>query len=517
MAGPATASTGRPDPGPFAVAAVDLGSNSFHLALARALEHDIQMIDRIREPVRLAEGMGSDRLITDEAADRALACLERFAQRIHHLDAQHVRAVGTNTLRTARNGRSFMLRAQKALGFRIEVVSGSEEARLIYSGVAHGLHGDAARLVVDIGGGSTEVILGEGFDVKRVFSLYMGCVGYARFFPDGNLARERFRDAQTAAARELHGIVSTIRDVGWDEAIGASGTINAVSSILKANGWTDGTITTAGMKKLRKAMVAAGSISKLSLPGLKPERVEVLPGGLAILMAVHKSLQVKEMSRSGGALREGVLYDLVGRIQHEDARDRTIRQMVEQYRVDEEQARRVAEAGRALHVAARGDGARSAGNGHELARKLLQWAARLHEIGRVVSFTGYHKHSAYLVQHGDMPGFSDDDRMLLASILRGQRRKLNWSYFDGVAEGRLDLSKEVAVLFRIAVLLCRARRGVTHPVYPAVELDLAAGRFELTFPDGWAAEHPLTAADLVEEEGYLAAAGVTLEVHEASA
>jgi exopolyphosphatase/guanosine-5'-triphosphate,3'-diphosphate pyrophosphatase len=499
------------------VAAVDLGSNSFHLALARALEHDIQMLDRIREPVRLAEGMTDDRLITDAAADRALACLERFAQRIHHLDARFVRAVGTNTLRTAKNGRAFLRRAQGALGFRIEVVSGSEEARLIYNGVAHGQPGDASRLVVDIGGGSTEVILGEGFEVQRVFSLYMGCVGYGRFFPGGDLGRDRFRNAQTAAARELQAIVSTLTDAGWEEVVGASGTINAVSTILRANGWTDGTITTSGMKKLRKALVAGGNLSQISIPGLKADRLEVLPGGLAILMAIHKSLALTAMTRSGGALREGVLYDLVGRIHHEDARDRTIRRMVEQYRVDERQAERVEQTARTLLTAAyRGRAAATEENGEGLARKLIRWAARLHEIGRVVSFTGYHKHSAYLVQHADMPGFSEDDQVLLASILRGQRRKLAWTYFDDVAETRREFAKEIAVLFRIAVLLCRARAGATRMADPGVELDLAAGRLTLHVAAGWRMEQPLTAADLDEEGGYLAAAGVTLSVVETS-
>ncbi|HMB70515.1 MAG TPA: exopolyphosphatase, partial [bacterium] len=382
--------------GPMTVAAVDLGSNSFHMVIARYLEHDLHMMDRLREPVRLAEGLQPDESIAAEVAERAIACLERFGQRLRGLPHTQVRAVGTNTMRQAQNARDFGARARKALGHPIEVISGQEEARLVYLGISHTHPMEGTRrLAVDIGGGSTEVIVGEGFEALRSHSLFMGCVRFSReFFPGGAITRDGFRKAENAAGLELQTVREPLRAMGWDSAVGSSGTINAVSELLSQNGLGGPEITLPRMKKLRKTLVAAGHVDRLSLAGLKPDRAPVLAGGLAILIGVFKNLEVAVMSPSSGALREGVLYDLVGRMEHQDVRDRTIRRLVDQYHVDLAHAGRVEATALGtlaqLEPAWAKDDAWAGEPG--AARRLLTWASLLHEIGLTVSYTGYHKH-----------------------------------------------------------------------------------------------------------------------------
>ena len=295
-------------------AAVDLGSNSFHMKIARAVHDDIHDVDRLRERVRLAGGLSEDKTLSDEALERAYAALEKFGERIRDIPAKQVRAVGTNTLRQVRKPRAVLEKASKVLGHHIEIISGQEEARLIYLGVSHSLpFEDERRLVVDIGGGSTEIIIGEGFESKRVASLFMGCVSFTQqFFPEGEISVENMKRAETAARIELETVEDRFKNHGWEGAYGASGTILSVSTVMLENGWGQ-SITRKGLKKLSKALVDAGKASKLALFGLNPERAPVFPGGVAILKSVFESLEVDSMDRANGALREGVLYDLIGR------------------------------------------------------------------------------------------------------------------------------------------------------------------------------------------------------------
>ncbi len=488
------------------VAAVDLGSNSFHMIIARSLEHDLHVLDRIRDPVRLADGLGKDGRITDDAQERALASLERFGQRVRDIPRGYVRAVGTNTLRQARNAREFRAKAERMLGHPIEVISGLEEARLIYLGVAHSHGYDAMhRLVVDIGGGSTEVIIGEGFEILRSHSLFMGCVTYTRtYFPGGLVTRDAFRIAETAAGLELRGVETLLRTIGWQVAVGASGTVNAIAEILRANGWAGGEITLDGMKKLRKACVAAQTTSALDVPGLKPDRAPVLAGGLAILIAIFKSLEIESMAPSPGALREGLLYEIVGRMRHEDVRDRTIRRIVDQYDVDLAQAARVERT--ALHLL--DDLKGGWGLDAESSAKLLTWASRLHEIGLAVSHTGYHKHGAYLATHSDMPGFSRDDQQLMATLVGIHRRKIARETLAPLPLTVAESALHLGIILRLAVLLNRSRIPEKTPQVRTFD----GGRgLELVFPKGWLAERPLTVADLEQEAGFLKAAGFELK------
>lgn len=488
------------------VAGVDLGSNSFHMIVARVDEGQLHLLDRMRERVRLASGLDADRRLTEDAAQRALACLERFGQRVRELPPGAVRAAGTNTLRQAKNSAEFLERAQKALGHPIEIISGREEARLIYLGVAQSVpDDDGRRLVVDIGGGSTECIIGEGFDTLSTESLYMGCVSYSqRFFPSGVVRKEDFRKAEISARLELQSIERRYRALGWQRSFGSSGTILAVADILRLNGWGQG-ITRKGLKKLKKELILAGNVSKLQLPGLDPERASVLPGGVAILGAIVKALRVESMEPATGALREGLLYDLLGRIRHEDVRDRTIRWLVKRYAVDDEQAVRVERTALAMleQVAA------SWGLEDPEHRQYLSWAARLHELGLDVAHTGYHKHSAYIVENADMPGFSRNEQLLLSVIIHAHRRKFTREHLAKLAPDKLELAIRLAVVFRLAYALNRSRS--TRPT-PEFELAAKKNLAKLAFPKGWLDEHPLTRADLEEDALRLKAVGVDLAI-----
>ncbi len=490
-------------------AAVDLGSNSFHMVVGRLEQGQLQIVDRLREGVRFAAGLDDSDTITPDAMDRALSCLERFGQRVHGMSHDRVRVVGTNTLRKARNSAAFIARGEIALGYPIEIISGQEEARLIYLGVAQTVHEGGRRLVVDIGGGSTEVIIGESFDIIEADSLYMGCVSFSqRFFPDGRITAKGFRDAQLAAELELQSIVATYRRTGWAYAVGCSGTVHAVQHIVQDNGWSEDGITPKALKKLRKALIAAGSLDALSLAGLVPDRKPVIAGGAAILEALFLDLRIEKMVASPGALREGVLYDLVGRINREDVRDRTIRWFQQRYQVDVEHASRVEETALTLlHQASR-----TWELDTDWAEQQLTWAARLHEMGLSISHTGFHKHGAYLVANSHMAGFSRDEQLVLATLIAGQRRKLRPDLFAPLHPNVAAPVIKLCVLFRLAVRLNRGR----DPTRPPFVLKVKKNRLKLTFPDGFLDEHPLTRAALAEESRYLSAIGHELAVRHAA-
>lgn len=491
------------------VAALDLGSNSFHMIVGRLGGGRLEVMDRMRERVQLGAGLDDDRRLSEEAQRRALRCLSRFGERVRTLPPDHVRAVGTNTLRQARNAERFLERAHIALGHPIEIIAGREEARLIYLGVLQTMPSQAFhRLVVDIGGGSTECIVGERAEILEADSLYMGCVSFSlRFFPRGQLTEGAFQAAELAAQLELQPIARRYRALGWDLAVGCSGTIHAIDRILNATGWSDEGITAKALKKLEKALLAAGSVARLSLPGLQEDRKPVIAGGVAILRAIFDTLRVERMVPSPGALREGALYDLVGRIRHEDVRDRTIRWYCQRWSVDMEQVGRVERTARELMSPAAAGWALDP----ELGERLLSWAAHLHELGLAISHTAYQKHSAYLVEHGDMAGFSRTDQRSVAAMIQGHRRKLKPEYFQGIPQSERQQVLLLTILFRLAVCLHRSRSD--EPL-PLLRVAAKRGRLRLTFPRGWLDEHPLTAADLTEQAQEIRRAGVVLVVSE---
>jgi exopolyphosphatase/guanosine-5'-triphosphate,3'-diphosphate pyrophosphatase len=475
---------------PPTIAAVDLGSNSFRLQVGRVVDDQIYPLDSLREPVRLASGLTADRQLDDAAQTRAIECLKRFGERLRGLPPGAVRAVGTNTLRVAKNAREFMPRFEAALGFPIEVVAGREEARLIYLGVAHSLPATPEkRLVVDIGGGSTEFIIGAGNQPHKLESLYMGCVSYSlRHFPDGRISKSNMKQAELAARIEVETIRKQFSRKHWQQAIGSSGTARAISDILEANGWNASGITGEGMERLRGALLKAGDAAKLALPGLREDRIAVLPGGFAIMSAIFAELDVEHMALANGAMRQGILWDMIGRAHHRDMRELTVRQFMKRYHVESNHAHRVERlALKLFEQLAGGDKAQ-----REYPMLLLSWAARLHEIGFTVAHTGYHKHSAYIIGHADMPGFSRMEQAQLSLLVLAHRGSLD--KLRGMVAKDVDWTLLVAL--RLAALLHRSRSEVR---LPAIHASRKKSTFTVELDGRWLASNPLTAAELRDE------------------
>jgi exopolyphosphatase/guanosine-5'-triphosphate,3'-diphosphate pyrophosphatase len=492
---------------PDVLAAVDLGSNSFHMVVARYSHGQLTIVDRLREMVRLAAGLDEHDRLSRDSVTRAIKALERFGQRLRDVNAGGVRVVGTNTLRKAKRKGAFLDRAREALGHPIEIISGVEEARLIYLGVAHTMPSEPGhRLVVDIGGGSTELIIGEGLVAKRLESLYMGCVSLSvEHFPDGIITEKRMKRARTAAQLELEPVAARFRRSEWDSAVGASGTLRAASDILLARGAVDGLITRKGIEALVDECLEAGDVTRLKMPGLTPDRQEIFPAGLAILIEVFARLGVESMRVADGALREGLLYDLLGRLTDEDARARSVRAMEGRYHVDIAQAERVEATALTFLRQVR----ETWGLEAPLAELVLRWAARLHEVGLDISHSHYHRHGAYLLQYADLPGFPREEQHLLAVIVGGHRRKLNLQSIEELIPPWHLKAEFLIVLLRLAVLL---NRGRSPAALPDIDLRARARTLEVVFPKGWLAEHPLTAADLDQEVEYLQASGFRLKV-----
>jgi exopolyphosphatase/guanosine-5'-triphosphate,3'-diphosphate pyrophosphatase len=488
------------------VAAVDLGSNSFHMIAGKLDNKQLVIIDRLRDAVRLGGGLLPDKTLSQDAWNRALESLSRMGQRLRGLPHHAVRAVGTNTMRQICDGGAFLRAAEDALGHPIEIIGGREEARLVYLGVAHGLAaGDETRLVVDIGGGSTELILGEGLQPRERESLFMGCVSMtARFFGNGKLTQDAMARAVLAGRVELRPVRRMFHAGEWQAAVGSSGTIRAIERVAIVNGWSDEGINKSSLKKLRRALIAAGHIDDLRLEGLSDERRPVFAGGVAVLSAVFKALDITKMQVSDLALREGLLYELVGHIQHIDIRDSTVQAVIQRFGVDKKQASRVETTSRAL--------LRQVADDWQLADPeyslMLNWASRLHEIGLVISHSSFHKHGAYILANADLPGFSRQQQAVLAALVRAHRRKFIDSEFTWLPPHMVESARRLAILLRLSVLMHRGR-GASHK--PPMKIHAKDMDILVRFPDEWLVEHPLTEAEIAREAEYLATTGFTLK------
>ena len=481
------------------VAAVDLGSNSFRMLVAQVVKTpsgtQLRPIDTLRESVRLAAGLTDNKLLGNDAYRRGISAIQRFGDRIRGFDPANVRAVATNTLRVAKNAPHFIREAEEALGFPIEVIAGVEEARLIYIGAAHEVPAvQGNRLVVDIGGGSTELIIGKGYEPKLMESLYIGCVSHSlRFFPKGNIDSHAFKEAELAARREIQVISEAYLKAGWSQVIGSSGTARALAELIAENNFNgqidgaNGLITRDGLRAMKKHLLKYEHINQVELQGLKDDRRSVWPGGLAIMIAVFDELGIESMEVTDAALRIGVLYDLLGRSQHEDMRFVTVEQFMQRYAVDREQARRVGNlAVEFLTQLPKPDEESRADN-----IALLQWAANLHEIGLSISHNGYHKHSAYIAGNADMPGFSKNDQARLAALLIGHTGKLG-----KLANNPSFSDWRMLFCMRLAQVLCRGRSDVN---LSKVKVSEHNGNYLVSLSKDWAKEHPLTEFSLQKE------------------
>ena len=494
-----------PESLPDVLAAVDLGSNSFHMVVARHSHGQLVIVDRLRETVRLAAGLDEQGRLSRESVGRALHCLERFGQRLSDMKADRVRVVGTNTLRKAKRKGAFLDRARDALGRPIEIISGVEEARLIYLGVSNTTPSQGGhRLVVDIGGGSTELIIGESLAAKRLESLYMGCVSMStQHFADGMITEKRMKRARTAAQLEIEPVMARFRRTEWDTAFGASGTMRSVADTLAAQGRPAGQVTREGVEWLLGECLKAGETAKLKLPGLAADRQDILPGGLAILVELFDMLGIELLRVADGALREGLLYDLLGRLTDEDARARSVRAMEARFHVDGAQADRVEATALAFLRQVRAGWKLD----EPLAELVLRWAARLHEVGLDIAHSHYHRHGAYLLANADLPGFPREEQSLLAALVGSHRRKLNAAQLEDLVPPWHLKAEFLIVLLRLAVLL---HRGRGPRALPEIDLQPKGRSLECIFPKGWLEAHPLTAADLEQEAEFLRGAGFRL-------
>lgn len=494
----------EPLPDGSLLAAIDLGSNSFHLIVARAEHGEMRPVEVLAEKVQLGAGLVDNRL-SQAAIDRGLDCLARFAQMLGSVDAERIRVVGTNALRVADNRRDFTRPAQQILGAPVDVVYGREEARLVYLGVAHSLADDAqSRLVVDIGGGSTELIIGQRFEPQRLESLQMGCVSYSDSFPGGKLSKDNYRHAYNRARLEISHIRYHYHAGHWAECVGSSGTLQAIETVLVSQGWSDGSINRKGLEKLEKRLLRFKRFENISLEGLSNQRRNVIAAGVAIASALFDELGIKQMRTSRGALREGVIYDLMGRFSHEDVRERTINALMQRYGVDTAMAELMARRARTLFNATR-SGWKLAGTDGDL----LQRTALAHEIGMAISHKHYQRHSAYLLLNADLPGFSQEEQEQMALLAATQRGKLDDSLWTTVTDSERPRLLRLITLIRLALIFKYVEQLEALPdfaVFPS------ADGLRLEFPEGWLAQHPLTAQELQLEQALLAKQGLALAI-----
>ncbi|RTR03421.1 exopolyphosphatase [Halomonas nitroreducens] len=498
----ATASEPAIAPEPRRLAAIDLGSNSFHLLVANYQDDRLQVVARLGEKVQLAAGLDEDGLLGEDAMTRALDCLARFAPFLEGIGRRDLRVVGTNALRDAANSQDFIERAEALLGTRIEVIAGREEARLIYLGAAHAVAEDGRRLIVDIGGGSTEFIIGERFEPLALESLRMGCVTFTRrFFDSGEITEKRMRRAELAALSELANIRRPYQTIGWADPVGSSGTIKAAAAVIAAAGLgPEGVITRQGLLDLRKRLIKCKRLDKVAMAGLKADRARVFPAGIAILGAVFEAFALDEMRYADGALREGVLYDMVGRNSPEDSRLKTLDNLSRSYGVDGRQADNVASTALGLL-----DQVREAWELDDDQARFLEWGSRLHEVGLAISHSQFHRHGAYLLEYSDLAGFSRPEQRLLAFLVRAHRRKFPAKEWQALPTAERRSHARLARLLRLAVILNHSRPE-QPPALPGLEADGETLHLHLDTSD----EPNLLLADLEQEAGYQQAVGLPL-------
>jgi exopolyphosphatase/guanosine-5'-triphosphate,3'-diphosphate pyrophosphatase len=495
------------NPLPEFVAAVDLGSNSFHMIVCSLKEGKLQTIDTLKEMVRLASGLDKDNNLDQPTQQRALACLQRFGERIRNFPAGSVRVVGTNTLRMAQNSRQFISKAEQALGHPIDIIAGVEEARLIYQGVANSLGSNAKRrFVMDIGGGSTEYIIGTDDVPQNKESLNMGCVTVSnRFFKDGFLSKKAFRQAVLFAEQRLAPHQDNFDFSHWDEAIGASGSLKAIDKVLFASNWSNNGITLEGLEKLVTHIVSCNHIDEIKLPELTDDRLPVFVGGVAITYATFNTLGITQMTVSDGALREGLIYDLLGRIYNHDIRSETVQALASRYHTDKNHAARIRQT--VQFMLAQLTMSKTEQDQENIVQ-FLDWAAELHEIGRDIAHSQYHKHGAYIIENGDLAGFSQQDQILLATLILHHRKKFSMSVFKQLPAPWHGYAPILVIILRLAVLLHRNRHTLDMPAF---EFSLNKAKIRLAFPEGWLQNAPLTQADLASEADYLEFAGFKLD------
>ncbi len=488
------------------VAALDIGSNSFHLVVARIVAGSVQILHRVKQKVRLGDGLGSDNILSKEAMQRGLDTLEVIAESLQGFEPECVRVVATHTLRKASNAKEFLKAAKKVFPFPIEIISGAEEARLIYQGVAHTNHQEGQRLVVDIGGGSTEFIIGEGFETKVLRSLQMGCVSYTnRFFKQGEIKVRSFNKAITSAQQELEMIDKNYKQIGWNTCIGTSGTIKIIIELAAQLDSTnrENHVCLTDLLTLKDLCCAAGNSKDLQIEGLSDDRRPVFVGGLAILIAVFKSLNIQEMEFSQDALREGVLYEMEDHLTHPDIRQRSAESLATRYDVDVEQAKRVLATTMELYKQCK----KAWKIDNKELKNMLAWSALLHEVGLQINTRGIPRHSGYILQNIELPGFGQEQQNLLATLARFYRKKIKVAEIPEFTLLAQEQVYRLIALLRLGVLLNIKRQD---DILPEMSLKADGDRLHIQFPDTWLEQKPVFSADIQRESDYIQELGLTL-------
>lgn len=495
------------EPGPQTLAAIDLGSNSFHMVIAEPDEHgNLQLMDKVKEMVRLNAGLDKHGNLDPASRQRALECLDRFSQRLRGIPAEQVRAVGTNTFRAARNAKAFLDKAEATLGHQISIVSGHEEARLVYLGAAFSLESSGKRrLVVDIGGGSTELIIGQGYEALSMSSLYMGCVSFSRrFFGNGKITKKRLKKARAAVLQELEPVIGRYLKLGWQEVVGTSGTIRAVDELSRSLGLDQDWLSPDSFKKIDEYLVDSGHADKLNF--VSDQRKPVFAGGYSIISAIFDAFDIHRLDCASGALREGVLFDLHGRLHDHDSRDLGVESLTKRFVLDSDQAERVRETCWKLWSQVKDEW----DVGQVIHRKMLGWASQLHEIGIAIAYSQNHKHGSYIVENSDIDGFSRQQQRVLGLLVRSHRQKFPVELFDALPGTLRTRTIRLAVLLRLSVAL---NRGRLDTAIPDVEIKPTENGLALHIPQSWCNDHPLTMLDLELEQQFLEQAGVAIRIN----
>ncbi|MDF2179429.1 exopolyphosphatase [Aliiglaciecola sp. CAU 1673] len=489
------------------VAALDIGSNSFHLVVARIVAGSVQILFRVKQRVRLADGLDSEGNLAAEAIERGIEALQQLADSLRGFNPDSVRIVATYTLRKARNAHDFIRAARRVLPYPVEIIAGVEEARLIYQGVAHTTENAGKRLVIDIGGGSTEFIIGTGFKPELLRSLQMGCVSFTqRFFASGELKNKAFNKAITAARQEMEMIDKKYRQLGWDVCIGTSGTIKTIAGLAQEinSNLKPGTFTRSELQKMIEMCCKAEHINKLNINGLSEDRVPVFAAGLAILSACFDSLEIKEMEFSQAALREGVIYEMEERLQHQDIRERTAESLAIRYDVDTDHAKRVLHTTLQIYHQVAEDWDIK----HDELHSLLGWAALLHEVGLQINSRGVQRHSGYILQNAELPGFNQEQQNLLASLVRFHRKKIKNAELTDFSLYKQEQILRLICILQLGVMLNIKRQD---NFLPKISAKVKGNTLSLEFADGWLDETPLVKADLDLQADIMRACGLSLK------
>lgn len=489
-------------------AAIDLGSNSFHMLVVREVAGAIRTVAKVKRKVRLAAGLDSEHNLSHEAMARGWDCLRLFAEQLQDIPKENVRVVGTATLRLARNVDSFLQTAELVLGHTIEIISGEEEARTIYQGVSWTSSGEGNRLVIDIGGASTELVIGENSDAKLLNSLHMGCVTWIkRYFSDGLLSQNNFDQAIAAAKEVLSEVAPEYRNLGWETCVGASGTVQALQEILIAQGRSE-RVTLNKLYELKSQAISCGRLEMLVLQGLMPERLSVFPSGLAILIAIFETLSIDHMTLAGGALREGLIYGMIGKRRSCDVRERTADSLITRYQMDRIQAERVRDAALSAFQKVQLPWQLS----EQYGRPMLRWAAMLHELGLCIEYKKAPQHAAYIIDNIDMPGFTPAQKQLLSALVFNQRDQFKLAVLEKQNAVSYRQAVSLARILRFAIILCMRR---TEGSVPRFSIEATEDHMTLLLPSGWMQEHYLRASELQLEAERQTSMGWSTDIREA--